>query len=76
MTRYYSRPDEYFVEGSECFLVEHCYDDISLFAGVYKIQTEQGRLYFSKRDSVEYKIGDVVDDTEICSVDEFELIED
>lgn len=63
---YISKPDGWFIEGTECLYTEHVYDDFGMFEGKIKLENTTTKTRWNK-----YKVGDVIVDREMCCFDEF-----
>ena len=64
--KYIAKEDTWYKAGTEVVLEEHMYDDWYLCCGI--------RVNIGEHPS--YQIGEEYDDGEICSIDEFEAIDD
>ena len=67
---YIAKEDSWFIEGTECLYVEHLYDDVGIFEGKIKLENTTTKSWWSK-----YKIGDIIEDREACTFDEFKTRE-
>ena len=68
--KYIAKPNSWFIEGTECYLDEIINNDIGIFEGKHKIEKFCTK---TKWESMGYKVGDIVDDREICMFDEFDM---
>ena len=62
---YYAK-DTWFIEGTKCLYVEHVYDDRGTFEGKIKLENTTTKSWWNK-----HKIGDIIEDREMCGYDEF-----
>lgn len=77
--RYFAKPDTWFKEGTECFLVDDYRHldtpsfNCGLFRGTYIVDDSgYDQSYWWGKG---YKVGDEVEMNEVCSFDEFNIIE-
>ncbi len=64
---YIAKKDTWFIEGTKCLYVEHVYGDRGIFEGKIKLENTTTKSWWGK-----YKIGDIIEDREMCGYDEFE----
>lgn len=72
MKRYIAKKDTWFMEGTEAILET----DLGIMnAGIFR-----GKLLITEDDhdyiKMGYKVGDIIDDGEVCPYDEFNIIEE
>ena len=63
---YIAKKDTWFIEGTKCLYVEHVYDDRGTFEGKIKLENTTTKSWWNK-----HKIGDIIEDREMCGYDEF-----
>ena len=68
---YIAKKDTWFIEGTKCLYVEHLYDDRGIFEGEIKLEDITTKGWWN-----EHAIGDIIEDREACSYDEFKLHDD
>ena len=68
---YTAKNDTWFIEGTKCLYVEHLYDGMGIFEGKIKLEDITTKGWWN-----EHAIGDIIEDREACSYDEFKLHDD
>jgi hypothetical protein len=63
---YIAKANGWFIEGERCLYAEHLYDGWGIFEGKIKLENNTTKTKWN-----EYKVGDIIDDREVCSFDEF-----
>ena len=63
---YIAKSDGWFIEGTECLYAEHVYNNFGMFEGKIKLENTTTKTRWN-----EYNIGDIIDDREMCCLDEF-----
>ncbi len=69
MKKYIAKPNTWFKEGSECILVSDCENFGGIFSGIRVCEDNPNE------NSMGYKPGEEREDEELCSWDEFEIVE-
>jgi len=73
--KYIAKPDTWFKEGTECFKDEDMYRGSAIYRGTYVIGSCNPDGYDKFWYEKGHKDGDEVEMREICSHNEFEIIE-
>ena len=67
--RYIAKPNTWYKEGTEAFLICEVTDDSGLFKGIKKVEEDDNISFIEN-----YGIGYEFEDEELCGYDEFDII--